>query len=184
MFGSNPTCKHIVFGGCHDAGYLINLDQYKHNQAQADHITLLESTPSQRGFADLPFQRTRFDAVFKSEPLPEHSQLMNGPTSPPMLTKTLTNRSISPTVNAPASTPGPSVPAPSTDNAGDGTPSWATVGKAGSSSGNINLASKNASKKEYIYYNKDGYRLDEPLPPKEKAAFEAIDLRMRKVQWT
>src|SRR5262245_53402541 len=72
-FSNNPTCKHIIFGGCHDAGYLLNLDQYKHTADKAAHITLLESTPAFRGFTNLPnFRRTRFDLVFRNTPVPEY----------------------------------------------------------------------------------------------------------------
>jgi hypothetical protein len=106
-----------------------------------------------------------------------------------MLMKTLTNPIISPTTSTPpVSTPATTAPPPAStgssapDNAASGTQSWAAVGKVGSTTGNVDIASKNRTKKQYIYYNKDGYRLDDPLPPKEKAAFEAIDARMRKVQ--
>lgn len=83
-FTDNPTCKHIIFGGCHDTGYLLNLDQYKHNPAKASRITLLETTPMARGFAELPnFQQTRFDRVFRNTPLPE-SRFQHTSTSPQM----------------------------------------------------------------------------------------------------
>jgi hypothetical protein len=69
-FSDNPTCRHIIFGGCHDAGYLLNLEHFKHNKQKAARITLLETTPAYRGFADLShFKRARFESVFKSEPL-------------------------------------------------------------------------------------------------------------------
>jgi len=42
-FCANPTCRHIIFGGCHDTGYLVNLEQFKHNESKAACITLLES---------------------------------------------------------------------------------------------------------------------------------------------
>jgi hypothetical protein len=45
-FSINPTCRHIIFGGCHDAGYLLNLEQFKHNESKAARITLLESRSS------------------------------------------------------------------------------------------------------------------------------------------
>lgn len=45
----------------------------------------------------------------------------------------------------------------------------------------IGPKSANASKKKYVYYNKDGHRLDEPLPPKDRNAFDAIEKRMEKV---
>jgi hypothetical protein len=60
--------------------------------------------------------------------------------------------------------------------------SWAAVGKASTSSGNVvNIASRTQTKKKYIYYNEAGYRLDEPLGPKDPAAFQAIESRMKKV---
>jgi hypothetical protein len=78
-FSDNPTCRHIIFGGCHDAGYLLNLEHFKHNTAKAGRITLLETTPAYRGFTDLTnFKRTRFDDVFKSEPLPDYIPPTNG----------------------------------------------------------------------------------------------------------
>lgn len=78
-FSDNPTCRHIVFGGCHDAGYLLNLEHFKHDAAKSSRITLLETTPAYRGFADLAnFKRARFDDVFKSEPLPDYQPPVNG----------------------------------------------------------------------------------------------------------
>src|SRR5690242_9305118 len=70
-FVDNPTCKHIIFGGCHDAGYLVSLDQYKHDPEKVARITLLKSTSSHPGFNDLPFQPICFDDVFRNKPLPE-----------------------------------------------------------------------------------------------------------------
>lgn len=68
----NPTCRHVIFAGCHDGGYLPNLGQTKHNTAKASQITLLETTPMLKGFGDMPnFRRTRFDDVFRVEPLPD-----------------------------------------------------------------------------------------------------------------
>ncbi|KAF2179034.1 hypothetical protein K469DRAFT_717541 [Zopfia rhizophila CBS 207.26] len=193
-FSDNPTCRHIIFGGCHDTGYLLNLDQYKHNPVRAARITLLESTVAARGFAELPnFKRTRFDSVFRSEPLPEYQQQ-----PPPM--KPLPNKNISPVgspapapaVAAPAQppTPAPAASSPSTTSSSlatqstgsSSTASWATVGKTGASNGNISIAPKNfsSSKKKYVYYNKELQRLDEPLPPRDRNAAEAIEKRMEK----
>jgi hypothetical protein len=119
-FSDNPTCRHIVFGGCHDAGYLLNLEHFKHNTLKAGRITLLETTPAYKGFTDLTnFKRARFDNVFKAEALPDYVPPSNGfaqmsmqspvqPTVQPLL-RSLTNKSnISPTM-----TPRTSVAAPS-----------------------------------------------------------------------
>jgi hypothetical protein len=114
-FSDNPTCRHIVFGGCHDAGYLLNLEHFKHNTGKASRITLLETTPAYRGFTDLAnFKRARFDDVFKNEPLPDYLPPANGfgqlavqPPAPPVvqqLSRTVTNNSnTSPTFTPRAS---------------------------------------------------------------------------------
>lgn len=116
-FSDNPTCRHIVFGGCHDAGYLLNLEQFKHNELKASRITLLETTPAYRGFQDLAhFKHARFDTVFKTEPLPEarssgFNPLSNGftpaasappPTQAPILSRTTTNQSDRASMTSPA----------------------------------------------------------------------------------
>jgi hypothetical protein len=138
-FSENPTCRHIIFGGCHDAGYLLNLEQFKHNETKAARITLLETTPAFRGFADLShFQRARFESVFKSEPLPDTSSTIIGsantfapvtssapPVQSPGIFRTVTNPSprTSVSVSSPApNTPPSSVTGPPTEANGD--PSW------------------------------------------------------------
>jgi hypothetical protein len=197
-FSDNPTCKHIVFGGCHDAGYLLNLDQYKHHAHKAARITLLESTPAFRGFMDLPnFQRTRFDNVFKNNPLPEsYPQFSQAPVQSPVqapatvafqpLKRAMTNGSPAP---APISaTPVSSSPSTTASSLAYPTPdstaaeaSWAIVGKTGvSPNENISIAPKINPKKKYAYYNKEGQRLDEALPSRDPAAAQSIDQRMKK----
>ena len=120
-FSDNPTCRHIIFGGCHDAGYLLNLEHFKHNASKAARITLLETTPAYRGFAELSnFLRARFDDVFKIEPLPDYAPhplptttptlvqpSTQAPTQPPHRPKTVRNNS------SPTGTPKPSVTSPS-----------------------------------------------------------------------
>ena len=135
-FSDNPTCRHIIFGGCHDAGYLLNLEQFKHNELKAAQVTLLETTPVYRGFADLShFKRARFDSVFKSEPLPEStpgfvptsntfvpvSSAPPPPAQSPTLFRTATNPSPRPSVSSPSTnTPPSSVTGPETN----GDSSW------------------------------------------------------------
>lgn len=194
-FSDNPTCRHIVFGGCHDAGYLLNLEQFKHNELKAGRITLLETTPAFRGFADLShFRRARFEQVFKSEPLPESTPSAFAPNanplvpanaapavqSPGLLRKT-TNPSPKPAVSSPApETPPLSVTGPPAETNGG---SWATIGKTGATTnGNISIAPSNKmnKKKKYAYYNKEGQRLDEPLPSRDATAAAALDERMKR----
>ncbi|KAL1607254.1 hypothetical protein SLS59_002217 [Nothophoma quercina] len=201
-FSDNPTCRHIIFGGCHDAGYLLNLDQFKHNEAKAGRITLLETTPAYRGFGELHnFKRAKFDDVFRSDPLPESAPApaistavtavtaaQSPPPSaqlPPVL-RSLTNRTppaaaALPVVSSSSSTPAPSVSA--TESSEDST--WASVGKTGTERTNsISIApsttSKANMKKRYAYYNRKEERLDEPLPARDRTSTEALDARMKK----
>lgn len=137
-FSANPTCRHIIFGGCHDAGYLLNLEQFKHDESKAARITLLETTPAYRGFAELSyFPRARFENVFKSESLPDSTSsgyvantnafvpAANTPTpaQSPGLFRTTTNPSPRPSVpSASPNTPPSSVTGGSTPSNGDS--SW------------------------------------------------------------
>lgn len=84
-FSDNPTCRHIIFAGCHDAGYLLNLEQFKHNTFKAGRFTLLETTTPYPGYEHLSnFKRARFDDVFKSEPLPDYALAPNNRTRSPV----------------------------------------------------------------------------------------------------
>ncbi|KAH9882848.1 hypothetical protein J1614_000214 [Plenodomus biglobosus] len=193
-FSDNPTCRHVIFGGCHDAGYLLNFEHFKHDAIKAGRFTLLQTTPMLKGFADLTnFKSTRFDAVFKPEPLPDSPVSAAVTSRSPMqvsvrsLMRSTTNQDASPTPISHDSTVTPSrsmtpstAPAESGDPNGD---SWATVGKTGApSNGNISIAPATTKKinKKYAYYNKDGERLDLPLPPKDYAAAQSLEARMKK----
>lgn len=200
-FSDNPTCRHIIFGGCHDAGYLLNLDQFKHNEAKASRITLLETTPAHRGFTDLPnFKRVNFDSVFRNEPLPDSAPVpapVNNttlaaaqsppPSAQPCITRSSTNKTPpAPAVLPPAVSPSPSTPAPSitaTESSEDS--SWANVGKAGNvRTSSVPTAPKAVSKgnapKKYAYFNKEEQRLDEALPARDRTSAENLDKRMAK----
>ncbi|KAF9701721.1 hypothetical protein EKO04_000380 [Ascochyta lentis] len=196
-FSDNPTCRHIIFGGCHDAGYLLNLDQFKHNEAKASRITLLESTPAYRGFAELPnFKRANFEDVFRSDPLPESAPAINTAMSAaqsappsaqsPLVMRSLTNKTPpTASVAARVASPSPSTPAPSVSATESSEDSWASVGKVGTERTNSisilpTAKSKANTKKKYAYFNKSEERLDEPLPPRERAAVDALDARMKK----
>lgn len=203
-FSDNPTCRHIVFGGCHDSGYLNNLDQFKHNEAKASRITLLETTPAYPEFTYLPnFKRVKFDDVFRNEPLPDSAPAPAVNTSvaaaqsppqsaqSPLVIRSLTNssktsktppgRSVVPAVLSPS--PSPSTPAPSvsaTESSEDS--NWASVSKIGPQrTESISIAPSNSNtKKKYAYYNKREQRLDEPLPARDKASAGALDARMKR----
>ncbi|MCJ1294113.1 hypothetical protein MMC34_005670 [Xylographa carneopallida] len=63
-------CKHIIFGGCHDQGYLSLLTPHKKVDSC---ITLLKATTCNKKFRALGYRATEFPAVFKSVHLPENS---------------------------------------------------------------------------------------------------------------
>ncbi len=71
LFVSNVHCKHIIFGGCHDNGYLPNLEPYKRDESVASRMTLLETTPAARNYSSLAFPIVCFSSVFRTEELPE-----------------------------------------------------------------------------------------------------------------
>ncbi|KAF2400273.1 hypothetical protein EJ06DRAFT_423981 [Trichodelitschia bisporula] len=79
LFLGNKQCKHIIFGGCHDNGYLPTLQPYRHDEATRSRISLLETLRAEEGFKDLNFNMARFPSVFRSEPLSNGA----APRSPP-----------------------------------------------------------------------------------------------------
>ncbi|KAI0837619.1 hypothetical protein F5Y06DRAFT_270913 [Hypoxylon sp. FL0890] len=72
----NLQCRHIIFGPCHDRGYIVELRPYQLETSTSARISLLETTPASYEFQELKFRRVRFIDVFRSEPLPD------GPPSP------------------------------------------------------------------------------------------------------
>ncbi|KAI1378781.1 hypothetical protein F4677DRAFT_411969 [Hypoxylon crocopeplum] len=68
---SNLQCKHIIFGPCHDKGYIVELRPYQLETSMSTKLTLLETTTAPREFQELTFRRVRFTEVFRSEPLPD-----------------------------------------------------------------------------------------------------------------
>lgn len=203
-FSDNPTCRHIVFSGLHDAGYLLNLERFKHHPAMAGKITLLETTKPLKGFSDLAnFKRARFDDVFRSEPLPSSS---------PSQTNSFTNMPLRPVQSpiitqggfttvpngTPEQAPRPSVVSPSAAtpplSVTSDDPSWAAIGKEGVpvqakvisiapekfTPEKIIYGNKNNNKKKYAYYNKAEQRLDLPLPTKDPQGAASLEARMKK----
>lgn len=69
QFIENPTCRHILFGACHDNGYVRLLEKYAADSAVTERVTLLYSFETGREFTGLPFKSTKMDAVFRTQPL-------------------------------------------------------------------------------------------------------------------
>ncbi|KAJ6013336.1 hypothetical protein N7540_007927 [Penicillium herquei] len=61
---NNFQCKQIFFVGCHDTGYINELQRYTN---EPNRIVLVETTPAPAAFSTmLPFAIKRFDNVFRS----------------------------------------------------------------------------------------------------------------------
>ncbi|KAF2810481.1 uncharacterized protein BDZ99DRAFT_313074 [Mytilinidion resinicola] len=67
QFVKNPTCRHIVFGACHDNGYVRVLEKHAGDSAVAERVTLLHSFDIGREFYTLSFQSTRMEDIFRAE---------------------------------------------------------------------------------------------------------------------
>jgi hypothetical protein len=66
QFVRNPTCRHVIFGACHDNGYVRVLEKYEKN-AVAERVTLLHSFDTGREFGSLKFQSTKMETIFRTE---------------------------------------------------------------------------------------------------------------------
>jgi hypothetical protein len=196
---ANKQCKHILFGGCHDNGYLTILEQYKHDNETSARITLLETIPAQSGFYTLNLRMTRFPSVFRSEPLErmlylpslqarelQHQQplapITDSVSSPAVSSKALsiiTPESSPPqakkvpaptTVKTPASIKTtPPIKVQPTTSKTPPPPSWATAAVTnGIPDKGFTISAGRRSKPttlRFILYTKNGYRVDQPLPP-------------------
>ncbi|KAL8723278.1 MAG: hypothetical protein Q9225_000400 [Loekoesia sp. 1 TL-2023] len=70
LFMYNLQCKHLLLGVAHDNGYVPALDPYKSNLATASRISLLRPFHTGWEFQSLPFEMVQFDAIFRTEELP------------------------------------------------------------------------------------------------------------------
>ncbi|PSN73276.1 hypothetical protein BS50DRAFT_568853 [Corynespora cassiicola Philippines] len=66
QFVKNPTCRHIIFGACHDNGYVRLLEKHV---AGKDRITLLQSYMVGKEFTSLPMEVMKMEGVFRNSPL-------------------------------------------------------------------------------------------------------------------
>lgn len=63
QFVRNPTCRHVIFGACHDNGYVRVLEKV----AVPERVTLLHSFDMGREFGSLKFQSTKMETIFRTE---------------------------------------------------------------------------------------------------------------------
>ncbi|KAI1804740.1 hypothetical protein F4811DRAFT_552610 [Daldinia bambusicola] len=145
----NLQCKHIIFGPCHDKGYIVELRPYQLETSVCNKISLLETTQPPREFSELVFRRVRFNDVFRSELLPEG---WLPPTPPPSTGKP-----------APVTPTSAAKPINYTGIAS----SWATTLPFVNSfkkSPTASVKSLRASPRKFYYVNTSGQRVDGPLP--------------------
>ncbi|KAI1479191.1 hypothetical protein K445DRAFT_314129 [Daldinia sp. EC12] len=144
----NLQCKHIIFGPCHDKGYIVELRPYQLETSICNKISLLETTQPPREFGELVFRRVRFNDVFRSELLPEG---WLPPTPPPSTGK-----------------PAPVTPISATKPTSyAGMASWtSTVPFVNSFKrpATTPVKSLKASPRKFYYVNAEGQRVDGPLP--------------------
>ncbi|VUC28008.1 unnamed protein product [Clonostachys rosea] len=178
-------CKKIYFVGCHDGGYSHDLREYIGPIHKPENrIVLVETTPALPLIKSLSFPMLRFDSVFRSEPLPDpsfHAPSTNQP--PPAVAKPVLppapQRNPSPeavaavrspsvtTASLPSPAPTPTVDVKRSGNGGISVkypPSYASAGgKDGLQNLDLKPAAK-AKKPKVINLNKDGQRVDPPVP--------------------
>lgn len=84
FFIHNQSCKHIIFGGCHDSGYASFLGTFAANASHNKRITLLQGGAIHPNIASLGFDRTvKFDSVFAPKSTPKPSTLHPTPSPAP-----------------------------------------------------------------------------------------------------
>lgn len=69
FYYNNIQCKKIFFAGCHDTGYVHDLEEKRGTGESERRIVLLETTPAEPPFRQLGFPITHFDNVFRKKPL-------------------------------------------------------------------------------------------------------------------
>lgn len=196
LFLPNSQCKHIIFAGCHDNGYLPTLDPFKRDPKIASRVSLLQTLPIQPGFQQLGFKICQFPSIFRSEnlapaPTPQVTPTVAQRENLPIRTNSYTTAGATSgmSVNLPIAQPAalqatkaappplkPSSPAPSTESAGS---SWATVGKATPGT-NINIAPRKAPLRRFILLNAYDERLDPDIPRVEPAAQQRLFDRIKR----
>jgi hypothetical protein len=158
IFLANKQCKHIIFAGLHDNGYLNILKPYEHDIDTSSRITLLETLPAQPEYKTLGLKIISFENVFRNTSFV-------WPSSP---AKIAAPRPISTTSSAATLSSSPSMaPIQRTDSASYDSSSWATATKSGAHVHNISIASTKPSAPApgtFYYCNAASERIDDKLP--------------------
>lgn len=78
LFANNTQCKHLIFGCCHNAAYLVALEGYGCSPIAAAKIALLKSYENSPRFDGLPFDSVEFPRVFRYKPYRGTDRLADG----------------------------------------------------------------------------------------------------------
>lgn len=160
-FKENPCCMHIVLGGCHDNGYVCDLDIIKSEGSLHSRITLLKSFQTGRQYNDLPFKSVHLPSLFRTQAF---------------------SASVPLHVAHPA--PGNS----SRDGTGSIGPGLSYAARAGASDGSIvepaPSSPTNTTNRRVILVNAAGERLDRFLKKPSQATFTHFHDRKRKLEAT
>lgn len=155
MHVNDVHCRHILFGGSTDTGYIRQLIPHAMDERVRDCITLLEGPRFGKGFADLVRRvRThRFDSVFRTEKLEVVSRKVSFSRTPP--------RSPGPTPKSPTLAVG----APTSALKQSEAPSYASTIIAGGSTGHrvSSVALLQNGSMKCVPRNSQGQRIDPPL---------------------
>ena len=73
LFIKDTHCKHLVLGCCHDNGYAVILDPYKHDPASKSRITLLHGSQLGKEYTNLPFNTIKLNGIFREAALASSS---------------------------------------------------------------------------------------------------------------
>ena len=178
----NIQCKKIFFAGCHDIGYMHELQERQGDTEAKERIVLLETTPAEHAFRSLGFPIVRFDNVFRSEPLKNESKraAFNAKVEEPTARVVSEVSDASGAGSAPVASPVAPAPPPSANgpwhsgspsinrsvNGGTSVSYPPSYARVGSSNGHYNISipvSKSKPKKpKELNWNKNDQRIDPP----------------------
>ncbi|WAO91234.1 Hypothetical protein NCS54_00869400 [Fusarium falciforme] len=69
QFVGNPTCRHVIFGACHDNSYVRLLEDYASDDSVVERVTLLHGFSVGREFRQLGFKSMAMNGVFRDGPV-------------------------------------------------------------------------------------------------------------------
>ena len=80
VYVKDTHCKHLLFGCCHDNGYVPTLDSWKNDATVASRISLVRPYRLGEGYKKLPFDVAHFNGVFRDAELLTYKDFHSIPT--------------------------------------------------------------------------------------------------------